>query len=80
MSALKLKLTLDAKPSEFKINYGDKIMLMGSCFTENIGAKLQAHLFETMENSHGILFNPFSVQNALLDILSNKKYVFLFSR
>ena len=74
MSALKLKLTLDAKPSEFKINYGDKIMLMGSCFTENIGTKLQANLFETMENSHGILFNPFSVQNALLDILSNKKY------
>jgi len=47
---------------------------MGSCFTENIGLKLQAHLFETLENSHGILFNPVSVQNALMDIISNKKY------
>ena len=74
MSALKLKLTLDAKPASHKINYGERLLLMGSCFTENIGLKLQAHLFETLENSHGILFNPVSVQNALIDIIANKKY------
>ncbi len=74
MSALKLKLTLDAKPASNKINYGEKIMLIGSCFTENIGSKLAAHLFETFENSHGILFNPISVQNALTDVIANKKY------
>lgn len=74
MSALKLKLTLDAKPASHKINYGERLLLMGSCFTENIGLKLQAHLFETLENSHGILFNPVSVQNALMDIIANKKY------
>ena len=66
--------TLDAKPANHKINYGERLLLMGSCFTENIGLKLQAHLFETLENSHGILFNPVSVQNALMDIISNKKY------
>ena len=74
MSALKLKLTLDAKPASHKINYGERLLLMGSCFTENIGLKLQAHFFETLENSHGILFNPVSVQNALMDIIANKKY------
>ena len=74
MSALKLKLSLDAKPASHKINYGERLLLMGSCFTENIGLKLQAHLFETLENSHGILFNPVSVQNALMDIIANKKY------
>ena len=74
MSALKLKLTLDAKPASYKFNYGERLLLMGSCFTENIGLKLQAHLFETLENSHGILFNPVSVQNALMDIIANKKY------
>ena len=74
MSALKLKLTLDAKPASYKINYGERLLLIGSCFTENIGLKLQAHLFETLENSHGILFNPVSVQYALMDIIANKKY------
>jgi hypothetical protein len=74
MSALKFKLTLEAKSSEKKIAYADKIMLIGSCFTENIGVKLQNHLFASLENPHGILFNPVSVQNALEDYISNKKY------
>jgi lysophospholipase L1-like esterase len=74
MSALKLKLTLDAKSSDRKMAYPHKIMLIGSCFTENIGLKLQNHLFESLENPHGILFNPVSVQNALEDYISNKKY------
>jgi len=72
---MKFKLTLEATPSESAIHYQDKIMLMGSCFTENIGAKLHRHLFEVMENPHGILFNPVSVIHALEDYVANKKYV-----
>jgi hypothetical protein len=49
-------------------------MLIGSCFTENMGAKLKHHLFETFENPHGILFNPVSVKNAITDYISNKLY------
>lgn len=74
MSSQKFKLTLAAKPSDNKIYYPNKIMLVGSCFTENIGAKFQQHLFDTNENSHGILFNPLSVQNAIIDYLENKQY------
>jgi hypothetical protein len=74
MSAIKFKLSLAAKPSDRKISYQQKVMLIGSCFTENMGAKLQNHLFETMENPHGILFNPVSVQNALMDYIQCKAY------
>lgn len=74
MSTQKFKLTLAAKPTDNKIFYPNKIMLVGSCFTENMGAKLQNHLFETNENAHGILFNPVSVQNAIVDYLENKQY------
>ena len=72
---MKFKLTLESTPSSNAIHYQDKIMLMGSCFTENIGAKLQRHLFEVKENPHGILFNPVSVINALQDYIENKQYV-----
>jgi hypothetical protein len=72
---MKFKLTLDATLSANPIHYQDKIMLLGSCFTENIGAKLQRHLFEVKENPHGILFNPVSVINALQDYIDNKQYV-----
>jgi len=72
---MKFKLTLEPIPSANLIDYQNKIMLMGSCFTENIGAKLQRHLFEVKENPHGILFNPVSVINALQDYIENKQYV-----
>ena len=74
MSAIKFKLSLAAKPAEKSIAYPDKVMLVGSCFTENIGSKLQYHLFETLQNPHGILFNPISVQNALMDYILGKVY------
>jgi hypothetical protein len=71
---MKFKLTLDAKPSNHNIAYGDKLMLIGSCFTENIGAKFKTHLFELSENPYGILFNPVSVTNTLTEIIDKKGY------
>lgn len=71
---MKFKLTLDAKPSKSTIEYGDKLMLIGSCFTENIGAKFKTHLFEVSENPYGILFNPVSVASTLTEIIAAKNY------
>jgi hypothetical protein len=71
---MKFKLTLEAKPSSHKIEYGDKLMLIGSCFTENIGAKFKTHLFELSENPYGILFNPVSVINTLSEIMDKRVY------
>lgn len=71
---MKFKLTLDATASNLQIGYKDKMLLIGSCFTENIGAKMQKHLFSVKENPHGILFNPVSVVNALKDYVACKQY------
>lgn len=71
---MKFKLTLDAKPAKYSIGYEDKLMLIGSCFTENIGAKFKSHLFEVMENPYGILFNPVSVSSALTEIIELRSY------
>ena len=72
MSQLKFKLTLDSKRSEYPIGYRDNLFLIGSCFSENMGAKLNTHLFNVLENSHGILFNPISVCNAIEDCIIQK--------
>lgn len=71
---MKFKLTLDAKPSKYSIGYKDKLMLIGSCFTENIGAKFKSHLFEVMENPFGILFNPVSVSSSITEIIEKRVY------
>ncbi|RBL89407.1 GSCFA domain-containing protein [Chitinophaga flava] len=56
------------------IHYSDKILLMGSCFAEEIGAKLHEHRFNTLINPHGILFNPLSLTRAITSYLDGKIY------
>ncbi len=49
-------------------------MLIGSCFTENIGTKLKQHKFSVLENPHGILFNPISIAGSINSYITNKIY------
>lgn len=56
------------------IQYGDGIMLVGSCFTEHIGNALDELKFSVLQNPHGILFDPASVGNSLLAYIENRKY------
>ncbi len=51
--------------SDFQIRLQDKIMLLGSCFAENIGKKLIENKFDAILNPFGILYNPLSIAKAL---------------
>ena len=62
------------KPFTVKIKHTDKLLLVGSCFTEQIGKKLAAHKFEVLENPNGILFNPISIAKAIASYAEGKLY------
>jgi len=47
---------------------------VGSCFTEHIGNYLQEVKFRTLQNPHGILFDPISVCNSITSYIENKIY------
>jgi hypothetical protein len=66
-------LEFTPKPFSKKITHRHKIMLMGSCFTENIGDKLMRHKFSVLQNPNGILFNPVSVAEALENYIAKKE-------
>ena len=68
LDMMKLYTTVDIAPSEKKIGYGDKILLLGSCFADNIGAKFAEHYFQAISNPLGTLYNPASIASALTDI------------
>lgn len=65
---------IDLKKLSEPITYGDKIMLMGSCFTEHIGNELADLKFDVLQNPNGILFGPDAVCKSLLSYIVNKHY------
>ncbi|MEO5942861.1 MAG: GSCFA domain-containing protein [Ferruginibacter sp.] len=66
-------LEFTPKPFSKKITHRHKLMLMGSCFTENMGDKLMQHKFSVLQNPNGILFNPVSVAEALENYIAKKE-------
>ncbi|MBL0273342.1 MAG: GSCFA domain-containing protein [Chitinophagaceae bacterium] len=69
-----LMLNIDLKKLAKPIIYQDKILLMGSCFTEHIGNAFEELKFSTLQNPNGILFDPVSVCKSLESYIQNKKY------
>ncbi len=67
-------LEFTPKPFDVKINHRQNLLLVGSCFTEQIGAKLSAHKFSVLDNPNGILFNSISITRAVSSYIENKRY------
>lgn len=61
------------KPDSF-IEYGQRILLVGSCFTEHIGDGLDELKFDVLQNPHGILFGPDAVCRAIHSYIEDKRY------
>ena len=60
------------KETQNLIDYQSNILLLGSCFSENIGDKLSYFKFQSTQNPFGILFHPKAIEN-LISNTSNKK-------
>ncbi|MCA6450637.1 MAG: GSCFA domain-containing protein [Chitinophagaceae bacterium] len=69
---MKFHFEFDIKRAPKPVQHPQQLMLMGSCFTENIADKLRKHKFNVLENPNGILFNPVSVVEAVESYLSGK--------
>lgn len=48
-----------------QISHDDKIVMLGSCFTDNVGEILEKDGFDVLHNPMGPLYNPVSMFNAL---------------
>ena len=55
------------------IDYDSKILLLGSCFSENIGNKFEYFKFQCCVNPFGILFHPLAIENLITRSI-NKDY------
>ncbi|MEX0313136.1 MAG: GSCFA domain-containing protein [Allomuricauda sp.] len=71
---MKLQTNVPLANSEKPIEYQSKLVLLGSCFVENIGAKFEYYKFQTTQNPFGILFHPLAIENLVDRAVENKKY------
>ncbi|MDO6761374.1 GSCFA domain-containing protein [Tamlana sp. 2_MG-2023] len=70
---LQTKIVLE-KQSEYLIDYNSNLLMLGSCFSENIGEKLAYFKFQNIQNPFGILFHPLAIQTLVSNAVEKKIY------
>ncbi|MEH6764756.1 MAG: GSCFA domain-containing protein [Aequorivita antarctica] len=68
---MKLQTEIPLKPEENQIDYSSKILLLGSCFSENIGSKFDYFKFQNLQNPFGVIFNPISIEKLIVRAIEN---------
>ncbi|RHR53586.1 GSCFA domain-containing protein [Parabacteroides sp. AF17-28] len=58
----------------FAFSYTEQTVLLGSCFAENIGKKLEENKFKTDLNPFGTLYNPSSIAEAIRMLLHPERF------
>jgi lysophospholipase L1-like esterase len=63
---MRYKLDFDIKPSHSKIAYGQKVVLIGSCFSDEMATKFKYFGFDYLSNPFGTLFHPNALARLVL--------------
>lgn len=72
---MELMTHIDIPQSEWKIASNAKVLLVGSCFADEIGKKMAKGGIDAMVNPFGTLYNPASIAASLLRSISENEYV-----
>ena len=65
------KIPLQSQPYN-QIDYNSKTLLLGSCFVENIGEKLEYFKFQNSINPFGIMFHPKVIETLISNAINEK--------
>ncbi|MBR5567539.1 MAG: GSCFA domain-containing protein [Bacteroidales bacterium] len=68
---MKLQTPVTDQPCRAGISYDDKILMLGSCFSDNIGTQLRDLGFNVCVNPFGTLYNPASILSAVKRLASH---------
>ena len=71
---MKLQTPVTDNICKVGISYADRIMMLGSCFSDNIGRQLVDFGFNACVNPFGTLYNPASVLAAVRRLVSKEAF------
>ncbi|MBQ9584460.1 MAG: GSCFA domain-containing protein [Muribaculaceae bacterium] len=62
---MEFRTTIHPREGDNFMRHSDKMMLMGSCFSDNIGARLKDAMVDVVVNPFGTIFNPLSIASSV---------------
>lgn len=71
---LQTQLNLKPQDEQLQISYTSKIVLLGSCFAENIAEKFNYFQFQNFSNPIGVLFHPKAIESFIKRVVSGVVY------
>ena len=72
---MRLQTTIPLQPQQHnQIDYNSSVLLVGSCFVENIGNKLDYFKFQNLQNPFGVLFQPLAIEKLITNTINEKEY------
>ena len=71
---MKLQTPVADEKCKVGISYDDKIMMLGSCFTDNIGSQLRNFGFDVCVNPFGTLYNPASISESVQRLIQGTPF------
>lgn len=55
------------------LRHSDEVMLLGSCFSDNIGGKMRGGMMQAMVNPFGTIYNPLSIAASVRRIINGER-------
>lgn len=71
---MKLRTTIEPQRATFGITHADKIVMLGSCFTDNVSALLLRDGFKVKANPMGVLYNPVTIATHVRRAIKGQLY------
>ena len=69
---MEFRTTVKTGENRSWLHHSDSVVLLGSCFSDNIGAKMHGALFNATVNPMGTLYNPMSIARAVQRLIDNQ--------
>ncbi|MBU2995357.1 GSCFA domain-containing protein [Cellulophaga baltica] len=71
---MKLQTIIPLAKANNQIDYNSQLLMLGSCFVENIGDKFSYFKFQSVQNPFGILFNPKAIETLVTRAIYENTY------
>lgn len=71
---MKLQTSIPLDVAENQLNHQSQLLILGSCFAENIGEKLNYFKFQSVRNPFGILFHPLAIEKLLSKSIQKESF------